>query len=67
MIIDSLTEEQRKLLYDMGKALQFMLEFCGYYEKCCECDFRTACYYLSMFSDELVSIGDGENGSKRKT
>lgn len=54
-----------ELIGDMGKALQFMLDFCGYREKCRECDFEKACYNLFKLSKEFVSIGDGENGSKR--
>lgn len=59
--------KESELIGDMGKALQFMLDFCGYQEKCRECDFKNACYNLFKISGEFVSIGDGENESKRQT
>lgn len=57
-------QEESKLIGDMGKALSFMLEFCGGYEKCRECDFENACYNLSKLSDEFLSMGVDVNGSK---
>ena len=53
-------KEESKLIGDMGKALQFMHDFCGCMEKCRECDFKNACYNLSKLSGEFVSIGDAE-------
>ena len=58
-------KEESELIADMGKALQFMLDFCGYREKCRECDFEKACYNLFKLSGEFVSIGEEQNGSKR--
>lgn len=55
---------ERKLIGDMGNALKFMLEFCGGYEKCRECDFKEVCYNLSKLADEFVSIGGKDDRSE---
>lgn len=47
----------------MGKALQFMLDYCACTGNCSDCDLKTACYNLSKLSDEFVSIG-GEDGAR---